>query len=71
MTNAYRIDPLGLLKQPTIETASQKPIQETARQNNTEVGACPVCQKSMQLASVNNSPVYVCMEHCVCLPTAD
>jgi hypothetical protein len=66
-----RIDPLGLIAASTKGAAltASAAHKETARQNNTQLGACPVCQKAMQLANAGGHPVYVCMDHAVCLPT--
>ena len=65
-----RIDPLGLLRKPGAETAGV-PKKEVARMNNTVPGLCPICQAQMPVVQVGNVDAYVCIDHCVCLPTPD
>ena len=54
-------------------TASVKGAKEMARWDNEERGICPVCTQEgnpqeMRLAKTQLGPVYVCLEHHVCLP---
>lgn len=75
-----RIDPLGMLNKPapavlahSSTTAAQA---ETARVENTELGKCPICKVDMPIVMVGadtgtETSAYVCIEHCVCLPTKD
>lgn len=42
-----------------------------ARFENTEIGKCPVCHASMESAELSGIDVFVCTEHCVCLPKPD
>lgn len=74
MNKPIRKDPLGLIAAQTpaaVTAAAPTRTAETARQNNTVVGACPVCQARMQVVNAGGNLAYVCMEHCVCLPTQD
>ena len=45
--------------------------QQTAKVTNTQVGVCPVCQKTMKVTQANNIPVFVCLDHNVVMPTQD
>lgn len=44
----------------------------TARVENTEVGVCPVCHSTMNVAKVGDLDCYVCLPSCrICLPLKD
>lgn len=76
-----RIDPLGMLAQPSSSVLAHSsttaaPQLETARVENIELGKCPICKVDMPVVLVGadtgtETAAYVCIEHCVCLPTKD
>jgi hypothetical protein len=63
-----RIDPLNLIQS---SSAPETRTAVTARQNNTDVGKCPVCAVDMIVVQAASVQTFVCKEHCVCLPCPD
>ena len=62
-------DPLGILRKPMTTAANRNGVKAvTARLDNVNVGLCPVCNVQMKSSLAKDIPVYVCLEHHICLP---